>query len=231
MPLEEPDLIDYVRTELGEGVWQVELTEEQVQRAISDAMRKYSRRLTALGYDSLYLGNSQNKFPISHEVGYGIFNVEFIAPDPKPSAIFYANLLDVAPLRVNRFSDYDVFLRWRKTFMRVTSVEPDWFYDDKDKILWIYNPLTEYSAGYFWYLPRTLAEVHLSHEDWVMEYTLARSKYILGVNRSKFKGAIPGPGKEITTDGEDLKSEAKEKMQELEASLLSMQHDAPPLFA
>lgn len=229
--LDEQELIDYVRDNLGAGAWKVELTEDQIKQAINEAMRRYSRRIPITGFEKLTLSTNVSKYTLNYDTGFGVYNVEFVAPDPKPSAIFYANLLDVAPIRTNRFADYDYFLRWRKTFMRVTSVEPDWFYDDNEHSLWIYNPLTDYQAGVFTYHPRLLSEVHPSHEEWVRDYTLARSKYILGLNRSKFQGAIPGPSRDITTDGQELKTEAQDKMKELEERLLSMQHDQPPIFA
>ncbi len=231
MPLTEADLIEYVKNELGGGFWKVEISPQQIKAAIRDALKLYSRRIPLQGYGAMSLAPTKSKYDMSsRDMGFGIYHVSFIAPDPRPSAIFYANLLDVAPIRTSRFQDYDVFLRWRKTFMKVTSVQPEWYWDQNAKILWIYNPIEHYKASIFWYLPRTLETVELAHEQWVERYVLARSKYITGLNRSKFQGAIPGPSKDITTDGQDLKQEGKEETDKLEAELLSMQMDGPPLW-
>lgn len=231
MALTEPELIEYVKDELGGGFWKVELSPQQIKAAIRDALKEYSRRIPMEGYGAITLSNTQNKYDMSaQDLGFGIHHVSFIEPDPRPSAIFYANLLDVAPIRTSRFQDYDVFLRWRKTFMKVTSVQPEWYWDQNAKLLWVYNPIEFYKASMFWYLPRALENVELAHERWVEKYILARCKYMLGINRSKFQGAIPGPSKDITTDGNNMKDEGKEEIKALEEELLSMQLDGPPLW-
>jgi len=232
MALTEASLVDYVTTELGAGVWQVELREKQIKAAIQDALDEYSRRIPLLGYGAITLSATQSKYEFPDiDFGYGIWEVSFVAPDPKPSALFYANLLDVAPIKVGRFGEYDLFLRWRKTFMKVTSVEPEWMWDNNAKILWIYNPIEQYKASMFWYLPKRLDQVDLVHERWIKDYTLARSKYMLGINRSKFQGAIPGPGRDINTDGKELKEEGKAEMDKLLADLFTMQAESPPVWA
>jgi len=231
MALTEAGLLDYVVTELGNGAWQVELLEKQIKNAITDTLEHYSRRLPLLGYGAVSLSTTQNKYTFpGQDFGFGIWHVSFIEPDPKPSAIFYANLLDVAPIKTGRFGDYDIFLRWRKTFMKVTSVEPEWMWDQNAQTLWIYNPIEAYKASMWWYLPKTLAQVDLVHERWVKDYLLARCKYLLGLNRSKFQGAIPGPARDITTDGNDLKSEGRDEMKRLEDQLFSMQAETPPMW-
>jgi len=231
MALTEPGLIEYVKNELGGGFWKVEISPPQIRAAIQDALKEYSRRIPLEGYGAISLSSTHSNYDLSaQDMGFGVHTVNFIEPDPRPSAIFYANLLDVAPIRTSRFQDYDIFLRWRKTFMKVTSVQPEWHWDQNAKILWIYNPIQDYKASMFWYLPRTLETVELAHERWVEKYILARSKYILGVNRSKFQGAIPGPSKEISTDGKDMKDEGKQELEKLEVELLSMQIDGPPMW-
>jgi len=231
MALTEAGLIEYVKNELGGGFWKVELSPSQIKLAIQDALKEYSRRIPIEMFGAIALSSTQSKYDFSaQDMGFGIYHVAFVEPDPKPSAIFYANLLDVAPIRTSRFQDYDLFLRWRKTFMKVTSVQPEWFWDPIQKILWIYNPIEQYKASYFWYMPRELATVDLAHERWVEKYVLARSKYMLGVNRSKFQGAIPGPSKDINTDGKEMKEEGTKETEELETQMLSMQIDGPPLW-
>jgi len=57
--------------------------------------------------------------------------------------------------------------------------------------------------------------------QWVRQYTLALCKELLGMIRSKF-GTVPIPGGELTLDGGDLKSSAKEEKEKLRTDLKEM---------
>jgi len=232
MALTKEDLRLYVCEELGGGVWNVELTPAQIDRAINDTLELYSRHMPIQAYAGVNISPNQNRYEFPNmDLGFGVVHVDFVEPDPKPSSIFYASLLDVAPIRTVQFTDYDLFLRWRKTFMKVTSVEPEWLWDEQLRVLWIYNPISDYKATMYYYLPHTLETVPLVHERWFKDYLLGRSKYMLGLNRSKFQGAVPGPSKDINTDGQELKSEGKEEMERYREEIFSMQADPVPLWA
>lgn len=57
--------------------------------------------------------------------------------------------------------------------------------------------------------------------QWVRQYTLALCKELLGMIRSKFS-SVPIPGGELTLDGGDLKSSAKEEKDKLRTDLREM---------
>ena len=57
--------------------------------------------------------------------------------------------------------------------------------------------------------------------QWARQYTLALCKELLGMIRSKFS-SIPIPGAELTLDGADLKSTAKEEKEKLKTDLKEM---------
>jgi len=57
--------------------------------------------------------------------------------------------------------------------------------------------------------------------QWVRQYTLALSRELLGMIRSKFS-TVPIPGGDLTLDGSDLKSTAKEEKEKLRADLKEM---------
>lgn len=57
--------------------------------------------------------------------------------------------------------------------------------------------------------------------QWIRQYTLALSKEVLGLIRSKF-GSIPIPGADVSLDGGDLKSSAKEEKEKLVTQLKEM---------
>jgi len=65
------------------------------------------------------------------------------------------------------------------------------------------------------------ARVNSMARQWVRQYTLALCKELLGMIRSKF-GTIPIPGAELTLDGAELKSSAKEEKEKLHTDLKEM---------
>ena len=224
-------LCQYIKSQLGAGIFSVELTQDQIDNCILDALTLFSSRKPIIGYKSIDVSTQIRAYTIDHDIGFGIFNVSFVQPDPQPSAIFYANLLDVAPVKPATMESYDIFLRWRKTFMRVTSVAPRWEWDALNKKLMLYSPIDRTKACYFWHQPRTVAQVPMQHTHWLKKYSLAKAKDVLGKTRSKFQGILPGPARDMNLNGDALQQEAREEIDKLEEQLLSIQGDIPPMIA
>ena len=65
------------------------------------------------------------------------------------------------------------------------------------------------------------SKVNSMARQWARQYTLALCKELLGMIRSKFS-SIPIPGAELTLDGADLKSTAKEEKEKLKTDLKEM---------
>ena len=60
----------------------------------------------------------------------------------------------------------------------------------------------------------TYSEINASGRQWIRKYTLALSKELLGIIRSKY-ASMPIPGGEVTMDGEGLKAEGREEKVQL----------------
>ena len=60
----------------------------------------------------------------------------------------------------------------------------------------------------------------MAHQ-WIRQYTLALSKELLGLIRSKF-GSIPIPGGDLSLNGSDLLTQAKSEKEELIKQLSEM---------
>jgi hypothetical protein len=56
----------------------------------------------------------------------------------------------------------------------------------------------------------TYSEVNASGRQWIRKFTLALSKELLGIIRSKY-ASLPIPGGEVSMDGESLKAEGREE--------------------
>ena len=135
-------------------------------------------------------------------------------------------MINPAPLFRTGLDEYDTFLRWRKTWIRVTSIKPDWFYDDTERCLYIHNPIERYQAGIFCYWPHTSTEkLDYTGADWVKRYALASSELQLGELWMKYSGAIPGPLQNIQLD-QQKRELAQAKVDKLMDQLKGMQRAA-----
>jgi hypothetical protein len=219
-------LKEYILRQLGQPVWSVEITNQQVLDCIQDAVNLFSEWVPLRRPQSLRLTRGTFRYLEGVDVGYGVASVSFVEPNPVPTEIFYGNLINPAPLFRTGLDEYDTFLRWRKTWQRVTSIQPDWFYDEYEGCLYIHNPIERYNAGVMCYFPyantQSLPPVGAR---WVKEFALAKARFLQGDLWMKFSGAIPGPVKDIQLDSSRRDSAAQE-MDKLKEQLKGMQTQA-----
>lgn len=222
-----PDqLTDYVSRQLGAPTWNVELTPAQIQDQIQDALGLYSSWLPIRRAATIPLIRGVFEYLKGADVGLGVADVSFVEPNPVPTEIFYGNLINPAPLFRTGLDEYDVFLRWRKTWQRVTSIRPDWFYDDFAKTLYIHNPIERYQVGIICFFPYTnTSQLNATGALWVKEYALEKSRYLLGDIWMKYSGAVPGPVKDIQLDAAK-RDKAEERLNQLREQLKGMQSQA-----
>jgi hypothetical protein len=216
-------LANYILRQLGAPVWNVEITKQQILDCIQDALNLFSEWLPLRKPQSLQLTRGRFSYLEGVDVGYGVADVSFVEPNPVPTEIFYGNLINPAPLFRTGLDEYDTFLRWRKTWQRVTSIKPDWFYDDSERTLYIHNPIERYLAGVIAYFPySSTSSLTPVGSRWVKEYALAKSRFLLAEVWMKFSGAIPGPIKDLQLD-QGKRESAKQDMDKLVEQLKGMQ--------
>jgi len=218
-------LANYIMRQLGYPVWNVELTKQQILDHIQNALSLYSQWVPNIKVGNLVLVRGQFKYLQDVDVGLGVAKIDFVEPNPVPTEIFYGNLINPAPLFRTGLDEYDTFLRWRKTWQRVTSVKPDWFYDDMERCLYIHNPIERYQAGVFCYWPHTdPKKLSYTGADWVKRYALAESELQLGELWMKYSGAIPGPLQNIQLDQQKrelAQAKVDKLMEQLKGQMLS----------
>jgi hypothetical protein len=116
-----------------------------------------------------------------------------------------------------------MFLRWRKIWQRVTSIKPDWFYDETLRILYIHNPIERYQAGVFIYgVWKETKNLDYVGAQWVKEYALEQARYTYGEILSKYGNAIPAPIKDMSLD-RDKRANAEKRLEALRTRLQGMQ--------
>lgn len=220
-------LKNYIIRQLGGPVWNVELTNQMILDHIQDALALYSNWVPNIKVGNLVLVRGQFRYLQGVNVGLGVVQVDFVEPNPVPTEIFYGNLINPAPLFRTGLDEYDTFLRWRKTWMRVTSVQPQWFYDEDSQALLIHNPIERYQAGIFAYWPHERTErLPYAGALWVKQYALAKAKFQLSEIWMKYSGAIPGPGQNLQLDQAKRES-AQGELDKLMEQLKGMQRSTP----
>jgi hypothetical protein len=223
-----PDqLIDYTYRQLGAPTWNVELTRQQIADCMNDALGLYSSYLPNYRVGNMLLVRGQFKYLENWDVDQGIVKVEFLEPNPVPTEIFYGNLINPAPLFRLGLDEYDVFLRWRKTWQRVTSVRPDWLYDEFYRCLYIHNPIERYQCA-IWFLSSytTTKGIPTYGATWIKEYTVEKARFLLGDIYAKYSGLIPGPDQNLQLD-QAKRDMSNQRLQQLRDTLKGMMRTAP----
>lgn len=200
------------------------MTNQQILDIIQDALQEYSTWRPLPRYGSFALTKGTIAYCHDKDFELGITQVWFVEPNPVPTEIFYGNLIDPAPLFRTGLDEYDTFLRWRKVWQRVTSVQPDWLYDEANMQLLIHNPIERYYASLEWhtYWKDTVDLPHIGAK-WVKEFSLAKARYTYGDILNKYSGAVPGPVKDLQLDASGKRNEGKDQMEKLLEQLKGMQ--------
>lgn len=218
-------LKNWIFRQLGSPIWNVELDAQHVLDSIQEGLNNISLWRPRIRYGTIRLVSNKTIYLQGVDVGaQGIVNVDFVDGIPSPTEIFYGNLISPAPLIRTGLDEYDSFLRWRKTWQRVTSVQPDWMYDVFTKTLYIHNPIERYHAGVTSFENFNQTQDLPPYEaKWVRDFSLARSRYLYGDILSKFSGAIPGPIKDLTLDI-SKKADGEKQMEALILTLKNSQY-------
>ena len=222
-------LAAYILRQLGQGVFTVELTKAQVVDQIANALQKYSvyRPKPIYGAIGLVSGRYEYLNDGTFNPTFGVVDVAFVNPYPLPSNLYWGNLISPGPLTGVGIDEYDSYMRWLKTWLRVTSAEPDWMWDEGRKVLFIHNPMEIYQAGVLamdsW---DNTVGLDGFGAMWVKEYSFQLARLQLAEILSKFSGAIPGPVQNLQLD-QAKRDKAEAKVTELEAKLFGAQWSVP----
>lgn len=103
---------------------------------------------------------------------------------------------------VGRMFGLEIVFTWDKVSKKLTLVRK--FAAPEQILLWVYN-----------FRPENVLLTSYDSKQWLRDYAIAQSKYMLGEARSLY-AQIAGPGGGTTLNGEQLKSDAKEEMLRLE---------------
>lgn len=223
----------YTLAKLGVAVWRIEgfKDTDAIDYVIDEAVATYSRQCPLMKFEAA------QPFARLHtlvtERAYAVLDVHFMMPTNRFSNAhtlvgLTQNLTGVAPMNIagttpNISGDIMAFLQWQRSFQRVTSTLPQWFFDDETNQVAIYNPgayFTSLIIAVRRVLEDDLDTIKKNHKEWLRRYVLALAKQQLGVYRRKFGSSIQGPGgTKLELDGDKLVDEAEKETEKLESEL------------
>lgn len=225
------ELVQYIRSTLGDPAVDVELSTPQIQRGIDLALREWSRRHPV---EKLLLVNvtvGVTKYDLSGVTG--IRGVLYARDQPLTTNFMNGVEFDIFRDRiwampVMDVSDLAAESLYLDDLRNMTGTEFDWIYDPSTKQLYITpSPVRSYQMLVIYAKNPTVDEATLSY-DWVTEYSLAYAKTVLGQIRRKHGNKIPGKEIDIELDGPSLLQEGKEEMRSLKEQLEQLGPDATP---
>ena len=226
-------ITDWIRAQLGAPIVPVELTDEQIENAVAEAVYWYNYyRNSKENMIKVKLeGNEKEGFKIPEEVGGEQNILEIILRPRFPFAYYTGGDVDSIMSNVymqwmfqrgrhagfNDFlGDYYITLSTEKDYNIILGTEVRWrFYNGRIFL----NPRPRDMDAIIVF-KSALSMEEINTNQIIREYALGISKRTLGTIRSTFGGQIPGGTEQIQLNGDSLKTEGKE---EIDAAFAKMQ--------
>ncbi len=237
-------IVEYIKTMLGDGMIDVELEPKHYNIAIDRALAKFRQRSQAsteesYGFMTLHL--DQNEYILAPEVmqvrqifrrsigsrsGGGDGGTLF-----EPFNLAYTNTYLLSSSNMGGLATYFAFASYQKLVGKMFGSEIDFLWNattkkitilqrprgEEEILLWLYNHRPDFAL-----FNDPYAGI------WLKDYALAVSKLMLGEAREKFQ-TIASPQGGTSLNGTALKAEAKAEMEQLELDLINYKDGSNPL--
>ena len=233
-------LIDEIRTILGDGMVDGELDPKHYEQAIDLAVDKFRQRSsnsTEEAYIFLELQPDVQEYTLSSEVieVREIFRRSVAGSnnsiDLDPFELAYTNLYFLQGGRIGGLMTWDAFAQYQEVVRRLFGGYLNFKYvTEKNKLILMRRPRTIEKVLLQVYMEKpveTLITQRYSR-PWIRDYALAQSKMMLGEARSKYS-SLPGAQGNVTLNGETLKSEAQAAIEKLERDIETYTTGEDPL--
>ena len=237
-------VFNYVRTLLGDGMIDVELDPNHYEVALEKALGKYRQRAENAveeSYAILELQEDTNDYILPNEVmevrelfrrsigsrsGGGDGGTLF-----EPFNLAYSNTYLLSSTQMGGLSTYYAFAGYQELLGRMFGSFINFKFEpvskkltimqrprgDEQVLMQIYNQRPDFNL---------LSDPYAG--QWLKDYTLAVSKYMLGEARSKF-ATISTPQGGTSLNGDALKADAAAEMEKLEMDLANYVDGSKPL--
>jgi hypothetical protein len=225
---EQQKVIDYITAYLGGSVICVELGEDNIAAALSDAETWMLVHMAPVYEQAFNMVSGQSEYQVNPDVDT-VVDVAF----PKTAHNDIYNSADIefyGPIPANIWSGgsgsrhlpqsgWYQLQQMAESSTRVLSNDPTWIWNRATRRL-ILRPATTSGKAIYWYTTKSLDYQMLSiQQDWLLRrYAAAQSKMILGNIRSKYS-EYPSASGTVQLNGSDLVSQAQEEIMTLEEKI------------
>jgi hypothetical protein len=237
-------VIDYIKTFLGDGMIDVELDPKHYNIAIDKALAKYRQRssnATEESFGFLTLQTNQNDYTMPKEViavrqlfrrsigsrsGGGDGGTLF-----EPFNLAYSNTYLLASTNMGGLATYYAFASYQKQVGKMFGSDINFSFNKTSKVLTVSQRPQSQEEVLVWmynYRPDFDLLADPFGGQWLKDYALASSKIILGEAREKF-ATIASPQGGIQLNGTSLKNEGKAEIEILEQDLINYKEGGTPL--
>jgi hypothetical protein len=224
------ELIEDIRTILGDGMVDVELDPKHYEQAIDlavDKFRQKSSNSTEEAYIFLELQPDVNEYTLADEVieVRDIFRRSVAGSnssiDLDPFELAYTNLYFLQGGRIGGLLTWDAFAQYQEVVRRLFGGHLNFkFVTETKKLILMRRPRAIENTLLRVYMEKpvdTLITQRYSR-PWIRDYALAQSKMMLGEARSKF-ASLPGAQGNVSMNGDTLKAEAQASIEKLERDI------------
>lgn len=229
------EMYEEVRLMLGEGIIDVELDNKHIDFALNYALKEY-RQKAANGVEEMGIIFKYKKGVQEYDLSESnISHIQAVYRNTIGSSAATDYSMD--PFLMMYVNQMMHALNQNMTYGSMATIHMQYHYIDQlekivaSKIQFYWNPSTQ-KITILNNIARDeiftiLADIYRDDEEllkdynirpWLLSYTIAKSKYILGESRSKYQ-SIAGPGGGITLNGNELKQEAQQELETLETEL------------
>lgn len=224
------DLYNRIKIRLGGTGVKVELTPADYEEAVRTSLARYRQRsenAVEEGYMFLELQDGKQDYVLPKDVvevrdifrrGLGLTQG---GTSFDPFSASFTNLYLSEAARQGGVSTYEYFTQWQETLGTLFGEHIMYTWKPSSKELKLIRKIKANETLLLWvYTERSdedlISEVYA--QDWILRYSCAQAKMILGEIRGKFN-TIVGPQGGTTLNGDKLKDEAKVEMDLLESEL------------
>ncbi|NDG28497.1 hypothetical protein EB118_00135 [bacterium] len=234
---ERQKVYDYCRTMLADGMIDVELDPIHYETALNRTLAKFRQR-SSNSVEESYAFLTLEKDKNDYKLGEEIINVQSVfrrtlgsrtgggtGTNFEPFNLAYTNTYLLNSTMLGGLATYYLFASYQEMVGKIfgSYIEFQWIpYSRTLRIL--QRPFTEGEVIMLRcqnFRPDFVLLNDLYAKQWILDYTLANCKIILGEARSKFAN-IAGPQGGGQLNGGDLKSAGKEEIEKLEKELFDL---------
>ena len=228
-------LMKQIEIGLGAQMVDVELDVVHLDLAITIGIQKLRQQSDGANLEKdifLHITRDIQEYTLPEEVqevrrlyrrGVGAYTNGGVNFDPVDAAFYNIYLLQ--PNRSGGLATWDFYNQFLETTERVFASQYNFTWDvNSHKLTIIRRPTADEEVVVRVYARKSEDDIINDPYTgpWLISYSVAKAKYMLGEARDKFPGGFPGPNGNVTLNGATLKTEAAAEIEKLEQQLLNL---------